>query len=81
MLNLGDKVGQYLSNLYILMGVQDFDYKKMFEIIKHLGWFSYTIVDETIVIPKDFWEKPFIYAMLYRIITKRNAYDSNHLRK
>ncbi|MHA1869907.1 MAG: hypothetical protein ACTSU2_11250 [Promethearchaeota archaeon] len=69
-LELGDKLGIYLNNIFLLLEIPPNDFLKMFEIIQNLGWFKYQVIDNTIVIPKTFGSKPLIYSMVYRIVTK-----------
>ena len=70
---LGDEMGKYLNNIFSLKDIDNSDFIAMFELIKNLGWFNYTISAGTpsyILIPKSFGSKPMVYALVYRILTK-----------
>ncbi|MBD3350143.1 MAG: hypothetical protein GF364_01500 [Candidatus Lokiarchaeota archaeon] len=71
----GDQIGQYLNDIFAITNVGADDYLSMFNVIKALGWFDFTRhpIDDNndmILIPKSFATKPFVYAMVYRIIKK-----------
>lgn len=72
---LGDEVGQYLNDIYSIKRIEDNDYISMFDIVKNMGWFSYSLApisddEDMVLIPKSFATKPFVYAMVYRLINK-----------
>jgi len=71
----GDETGQYLNDIFSIMGIDPKDYLTMFNIIKKFGWFSYVVekIDfstSIIKIPKDYAPKPFIYALIHRLVYK-----------
>ncbi|MHA1339646.1 MAG: hypothetical protein ACTSRZ_05850 [Promethearchaeota archaeon] len=71
----GDESGQFLNDIFSIIGIPQKDYLKMFEIIKKFGWFNYTLekIDNNsaiIKIPKNFAPKPYIYALIHRIVYK-----------
>ena len=69
---LGDEMAKYLNNIFSLKDIDNTDCIAMFELIKNLGWFNYTISagsPSCILIPKSFGTKPMVYALVYRILT------------
>ncbi|MBN2157342.1 MAG: hypothetical protein JW776_14955 [Candidatus Lokiarchaeota archaeon] len=76
-LELGDKLGNYINSITYNMGIKENDYYSIFKlIIEKLGWFKITYKKDSeknsiILIPKEFGEKSLVYAMIYRIVTRR----------
>jgi len=79
-LELGDNLGGYLNNITYIVGIHKNDYYSIFKLIEKLGWFkiAYKKVSEDtsiILIPKAYGEKPLVYSLVYRIVTRKKFPD------
>ena len=80
---LGDKLGLYINSITTNMGIKNYEYRKIFDLIERMGWFKWTKKtyreakgDITIIlIPTGFASKALVYAMVYRIITRKKYPD------
>jgi hypothetical protein len=73
--DMGDNVGKYLNDVLSISNVKNDDYLKIFQIIKAMGWFDYTInildeANDIVLIPKSYMSQSFVYAFVYRLVQK-----------